>query len=107
MTAKFPLYLHKSNQWAKTIRGKKYYFGTDKDNALKRYLEEKDYLLAGRTPPTFSGEATLGELINVYMNRNQRLVGRGEITKGNFSEICRHWFAFAICDARRTSLELG
>ena len=37
---KFPLTLHKTGQFCKKIRGKLYYFGTDKTVALERYLEQ-------------------------------------------------------------------
>ena len=47
---KFPLWLHKSGQWAKTHRKKKYYFGVDQDAAFKRYANEWPDVLAGRVP---------------------------------------------------------
>ncbi len=46
----FPLYLHGSGQWTKTIKGCKWYFGTDKDAALLKYLDEKDAIKVGRNP---------------------------------------------------------
>jgi hypothetical protein len=36
---KFPLTLHKTGQFCKKIKGKLYYFGTDKKAALERYLD--------------------------------------------------------------------
>jgi 2'-5' RNA ligase len=42
---KFPLTLHKTGQFCKKIRGKIYYFGTDKKEALSRYLRQADYFL--------------------------------------------------------------
>ena len=36
---KFPLTLHKTGQFCKKIRGTLYYFGTNKQKALQRYLE--------------------------------------------------------------------
>ena len=39
---KFPLTLHPSGQYCKKIKGKMYYFGSDKKEALQRYLEGND-----------------------------------------------------------------
>ena len=47
---KFPLTLHKTGQFCKKIKGKIYYFGTDKKIALQRYLEQAAYLHTGRVP---------------------------------------------------------
>ena len=47
---KFPLWLHPTGQWCKKIRGQHRYFGTDPDEALKRYIADKADLEAGRTP---------------------------------------------------------
>lgn len=47
----FPLSNHRNGQWYKKLCGKYHFFGTDKDAALKKWAEEKDYLLAGLTPP--------------------------------------------------------
>ncbi len=46
----FPLYLHRTGQWTKKIRGRTIYFGADADGALRKYLEQRDDLQAGRTP---------------------------------------------------------
>jgi hypothetical protein len=45
---KFPLTLHPTGQYCKKIKGKLYYFGTNKKEALQRYLERAVYLHAGQ-----------------------------------------------------------
>jgi len=44
---KFPLTLHPTGQYCKKIKGKLYYFGTDKAKALQQYLEQATYLRSG------------------------------------------------------------
>lgn len=68
----FPLYKHASGQWAKKILGKVRYFGRDRQEAAKRWLKEKDFLLAGEEPPGESDAATVSELANVFYEK-QRL----------------------------------
>jgi hypothetical protein len=45
---KFPLRLHVSGRWSKTIRGRVYYFGTDRDAALAEYVRTKTDREVGR-----------------------------------------------------------
>ena len=45
---KFPLTLHPTGQYCKKIKGRLYYFGTNKKKALQRYLEEATFLHGGR-----------------------------------------------------------
>jgi len=69
----FPLYLHPSGQWARrlkhptTKKWKTYYFGKDRDEAIKRWKSEKDSLFAGATPKTRSDLPSLQELGNVFI----------------------------------------
>jgi hypothetical protein len=46
----FPLWKHATGQWAKKIRGRFYYFGTDRDAALAEYLRAKPYLEKDQPP---------------------------------------------------------
>ena len=66
---KFPLTLHKTGQFCKKIKGKIYYFGTNKKNALERYLEQATDLHAGRSPkPDSAGtDITIFALCNLYL----------------------------------------
>ena len=45
---KFPLILHKTGQYCKKIRGKFYYFGSDREKALQRYFAQATYLYTGK-----------------------------------------------------------
>jgi len=56
---KFPLTLLKAGQYCKKIKGKIYYFGTDKKEALNRYLEQAAYLHAGKLPRSKNAGHTL------------------------------------------------
>jgi hypothetical protein len=76
---KFPLTLHPTGQFCKKIKGKLYYFGTDKKMALNRYLEQAACLHAGKLPrPTSTGNTlTMRMLCNLYLDHQEsrRMVG--------------------------------
>ncbi len=78
---KFPLTLHKTKQYCKKIKGKLYYFGTDKKVALNRYLEQAAYLHAGKQPkPEYAGDAlSLKTLCNTYLDHQESRSAIGEI----------------------------
>ena len=78
MSRDFPLYLHASGNWAKKVRGKTHYFGKDKDEALQRWLRERDDLLAGRSPAR-GGEA-LADLLNRFLASREAAVKSGELS---------------------------
>jgi integrase len=79
----FPLTAHPAGYWCKKIRGKIHYFGpwADPDAALKKYLEQKDALHAGRKPREVSEGVTVKELCNQFLNAKQALVDSRELTK--------------------------
>jgi integrase len=78
---KFPLTLHKTGQFCKKIKGKMYYFGTDRPQALQNYLEQASCLHAGRTAvsPKFDDEISLINLCNLYLEHQHSRVLAGEI----------------------------
>ncbi|TWT35606.1 site-specific tyrosine recombinase XerD [Posidoniimonas corsicana] len=80
----FPLTAHPCGQWAKKIKGKIYYFGVwaDPDAAVRRFLEERDDLFAGRRPRSRDSESIdLHHLCNLFLNHNQARVERNELTE--------------------------
>src|SRR5262245_26271037 len=78
----FPLTAHPAGYWCKKIRGKIHYFGKwgDPDGALKKYLEQKDALHAGRTPRADPAALTVKDVANAYLNDRQQAVEAGELS---------------------------
>jgi len=81
-----PLFLHQNGQWTKKIKGKQYYFGTELDAALSRWVDEKDYILAGRPIPKNDGKPTVEELGNLYHSSGVVRVSDGEITQRSLND---------------------
>jgi integrase len=84
----FPLFPHATRRWAKKIRGQIHYFGpwNDPDAALKKYLEQKDALHAGRKPREVTEGVTLKELCNRFLNAKRDMVGSGELTNRSWQD---------------------
>jgi integrase len=78
----YPLTAHPAGYWCKKIRGKIYYFGpwSDPDGALKKYLEQKDDLHAGRKPREDTEGLTVKQLANTLLDAKQTLVDTGELS---------------------------
>ena len=81
----FPLFKHATGRWAKKIRGKFHYFGSVKDDpdgqkALQRWLEVKDYLLAGVEPPSEDAKLPLDKLCNTFLHVKRQAVDSGELS---------------------------
>ena len=81
----FPLYAHAVGKWAKTIRGKGYYFGRweDPEGALREYLDAKDDLYAGRVPGT-KGGVSLREVCNKFIASKRVDFDAGRLTPRTF-----------------------
>ena len=87
----FPLFPHASNRWAKKVRGKFWHFGKVSDDpkgvaALDLWLEQKDALLAGRTPRVSRDGLTIEELLDRFLTSKIRLRDNGEITSRTFDD---------------------
>ncbi len=88
----FPLFAHQNGQWAKKICGRLYYFGTwdNPDRAEEKYLYERDFLQAGRVPPTPDAiGCRLSDLCNSFLTSKQSLLDTGEITSVTFLDYHR------------------
>jgi len=87
----FPLFPHGCGYWAKKIKGKCHYFGKwdDPQAALELWLQQKDDLLAGRSPRvsrTSRGGLTVRELVNKFMNAKRRQVAAGDLTTRSWQD---------------------
>lgn len=84
----FPLFAHAAGVWAKKIRGKLHYFGpwSAPEAALQRYVEQKDDLLAGRTPRVKVDGLTVRDLVNRFLTSKQHLCDAGEIAQRTFDD---------------------
>ncbi|MHC4632431.1 MAG: tyrosine-type recombinase/integrase [Planctomycetota bacterium] len=77
---KFPLTLHKTGQFCKKIKGKLYYFGTDKKAALERYLEQAAYLHTGKgAKPRLTNSLSLKTMCNLYLDHQESRATIAEI----------------------------
>lgn len=87
----FPLFPPASHRWAKKVRGRLVYFGSTKRDpkgveALKLWLDQKDDLLAGRTPTVKRDGPTLADLANRFLTVQEQRYKAGEIVFRTFDE---------------------
>ena len=84
----FPLYAHGNGQWAKKIRGRTHFFGVwdAPDDALEKYLDQRDELLAGRTPRPTADGFTVRDLCNHFMTAKAGQRDAGDITPRTFAD---------------------
>jgi integrase len=87
--ADFPLFRHRNNQWAKKVRGKLHYFGTDTEAALAKWLDERDDLLAGRKPRRGHEELTVSALCNQFLTTKRGAIATGELSKRTWADYYR------------------
>ena len=73
---KFPLTLHPTGQYCKRVKGKLYYFGTDRQQAFQRYLEQAAYLHTGRgtRPKSTTDTLSIKTLCNLYLEHQESRV---------------------------------
>ena len=92
----FPLFPHSRGYWAKKVRGQMHYFGKVADDpegkaALDKWLDEKDALLAGRTPRATSDGLTIKDLCNRFLSNRQNKMQAGELSPVAFYDY------YAVC----------
>ena len=88
----FPLFPHQRGYWAKKVRGKLHYFGKIANDpkgeaALNQWLDQRDDLLAGRTPRITSDDGlTVADLCNHFLTAKEQQRDAGDIRPRTFSE---------------------
>ena len=95
-TRKFPLTLHPTGQYCKKIRGRIYYFGKDKQEALRRYYEQASALHTGTSESALlPDKLTLESLCNLYLDHQLARAKAGEIQERQYREQKPRLRAFA------------
>jgi integrase len=94
---RFPLFIHKGRgYWCKTVLGKHHYFGKVADDpqgkeALKLWLYEKDWLLAGLEPPPYdpNGEqkVSVKYICNKFLEAKEAKLEAGDLSQRTFDEL--------------------
>lgn len=92
----FPLFPHQNGQWAKKMRGKLYYFGTDAEDALREYNRVKDDLQAGRAPTPHDTSLTLEDLCDEFLDVKLTLAESGELSRRTWNDY--RYTGQVICD---------
>lgn len=89
----YPLFAHASNQWAKKIKGRMWYFGTLDDHvaALDKYNEQVHDIQAGRDPrrtkkQLSAAELSVYDMCNLYMIRQETRIKTGEVGQRHFGD---------------------
>jgi integrase len=87
----FPLFPHATRRWAKKIRGKLHYFGPwdDPDGALRKYLDQKDDLHAGRLPRVQGEGLTVRDLCIQFLTVKKVLEESGELSPRSYQDLAR------------------
>jgi integrase len=89
--ADFPLFVHQRGYWAKKVRGQLHYFGKVANDpngkaALEKWLDQRDDLLAGRTPRLAQEGLTITDLCNRFLTNRRQKMDCGEISAITFAD---------------------
>lgn len=106
---KFPLTLHKTGQYCKKIKGKIYYFGTDKQVAYQKYIERASLLHLNQGKqcvlPDSENGISIKVLCNMYLDHQESRVSSGEIKARQYCDQARLLRSFVkFCGANLLAL---
>ncbi|MCA9009156.1 MAG: tyrosine-type recombinase/integrase [Planctomycetaceae bacterium] len=85
----FPLSPANNGQWCKKIRGRIHYFGVwgNPSAAEVEYLRVREYLQAGRLPPTTTADGIrMNDLCNRFLNAKRAMVKSQELSIRSFHD---------------------
>lgn len=92
MAAKKKILTCRNGHWGKQIKGKRYFFGKDYDEAVKKYFKQKEYLESGvAVPGTDRKKTTLRELLNGFLAHRKKRLNAGSLsvrTYNDYVEVC-------------------
>jgi len=85
---KFPLTRHATGQYCKKIKGKMYYFGSDKQEALQRYIEQAAYLHGSNhnSQRPVNDSMTLKQLSDMFLKYQFNKVKANVITAQHYND---------------------
>jgi hypothetical protein len=90
-TREFPLKPHKNGQWCKKVRRNLHYFGHWADDrggerAVALWADQKDDLLAGRTPRGCRDGLSVRDLCNAFLTAKELASDAGDISQRTFAD---------------------
>jgi integrase len=85
---KFPLTRHATGQYCKKIKGKMYYFGSDKKEALQRYIDQAPYLHGSNhnSQKPVNDSMTLKQLCDMFLKYQFSKVKASGITAQHYND---------------------
>ena len=85
---KFPLTRHPTGQYCKKIKGKMYYFGSDKQEALQRYIDQAAYLHGSNhnSQKPVDDSITLKQLCDMFLKYQFTKVKANAITAQHYND---------------------
>jgi integrase len=101
----FPLFAHRSGQWAKKIRGNTIYFGTwaNPEKALKEYMRTKEALYLGMQKPVAG--LSVADVVNSFLTAKQQQLDSGELSARSFRDLRASCKKFVAHFGKTTPIE--